>query len=124
MEGLKVYHQQQQQHLKLQQLQQQQHHCSITSTASTTRTRTTTTTSTYSRKIRKFYKSLIAMRTKHFIVILCCVVATTLLFIVLGTAGESNDSLKNIVSQTHQQFNKLQVRQTIFSLDVYFTSSN
>ncbi|KAM7345493.1 uncharacterized protein ACRADG_011764 isoform 1-T3 [Cochliomyia hominivorax] len=48
------------------------------------------------------------MRTKHFIVILCCVVATTLLFIVLGTAGEPNDSLKSIVSQTHQQLNKLQ----------------
>lgn len=49
------------------------------------------------------------MRTKHFIVILCCVIITTILFIALGPASETNDSLKNIVSQTHQQFNKLQV---------------
>uniref|UniRef100_D3TRC6 Hypothetical conserved protein n=1 Tax=Glossina morsitans morsitans TaxID=37546 RepID=D3TRC6_GLOMM len=48
------------------------------------------------------------MRTKHFIVILCCVIITTILFIALGPASETNDSLKNIVSQTHQQFNKLQ----------------
>ncbi|XP_075165032.1 uncharacterized protein LOC142237556 [Haematobia irritans] len=48
------------------------------------------------------------MRTKHFIiVVLCCIAASTLLFIILGTS-ESNDSLKNIVSHTHQQINKLQ----------------
>ncbi|XP_073847846.1 uncharacterized protein [Musca autumnalis] len=46
------------------------------------------------------------MRTKHFIVVLCCIVTSTLLFIILGTS-ESND-LKNIVSHTHQQINKIQ----------------
>ncbi|XP_061401297.1 uncharacterized protein LOC133337049 [Musca vetustissima] len=46
------------------------------------------------------------MRTKHFIVVLCCTVTSTLLFIILGTS-ESSD-LKNIVSHTHQQINKIQ----------------
>lgn len=122
MEGLKEYtkitvtKQQHQQH----QNYNKQQRWSLTSTPAIARSSSLATTSTaaikstsrttsaYSRRIRKFYKSVIAMRTKHFIVILCCVVATTLLFIVLGTAGEPNDSLKSIVSQTHQQFNKLQ----------------
>lgn len=48
------------------------------------------------------------MRTKNLVLILCCIVLTSLIFIILGPAGQQNDSLKNIVTQTHQQFNKLQ----------------
>ncbi|XP_013106162.1 uncharacterized protein LOC106086156 isoform X2 [Stomoxys calcitrans] len=47
------------------------------------------------------------MRTKHFVLVLCCIAASTLLFIIFGTS-ESNDSFKNIVSHTHQQINKFQ----------------
>lgn len=62
------------------------------------------------RKIRFINKKRhIAMRTKHFIVILGGIIVTTLLFMFLGPAGEPNDSLKSIVSQTHEQFSKLQV---------------
>lgn len=49
------------------------------------------------------------MRTKNFVLILVCVVLTSFIFIILGPAGQQNDSLKNIVTQTHQQLNKLQV---------------
>ncbi|XP_058126466.1 uncharacterized protein LOC131291362 [Anopheles ziemanni] len=42
------------------------------------------------------------MRTKPFLVILTCVLMTTFLLILFGSAGQQNDSLKNIVSQTHQ----------------------
>ncbi|XP_040166972.1 uncharacterized protein LOC120902351 [Anopheles arabiensis] len=44
------------------------------------------------------------MRTKPFLLILTCVLMTTFLLILFGSAGQQNDSLKNIVSQTHQQF--------------------
>ncbi|XP_055374418.1 uncharacterized protein LOC129607420 [Condylostylus longicornis] len=48
------------------------------------------------------------MRTKNFIIILCCVVLTSFIFIILGPAGQQNDSIKNIVTQTHQQLRELQ----------------
>ncbi|XP_052867850.1 uncharacterized protein LOC128273836 [Anopheles cruzii] len=44
------------------------------------------------------------MRTKPFLLILTCVVMTTFLLILFSSAGQQNDSLKSIVSQTHQQF--------------------
>lgn len=53
-------------------------------------------------------KTLAAMRTKNLVLILCCIVLTSFIFIILGPAGQQNDSLKNIVTQTHQRFNKLQ----------------
>uniref|UniRef100_A0A2M4DQL6 Secreted protein n=1 Tax=Anopheles darlingi TaxID=43151 RepID=A0A2M4DQL6_ANODA len=47
------------------------------------------------------------MRTKPFLLLLTCVVMTTFLLILFGSAGQQNESLKNIVSQTHQQFRNL-----------------
>lgn len=48
------------------------------------------------------------MRTKHFLLLLCAVIGTSLLFILFGPAGQQNDSIKNIVSQTHEQLRNLQ----------------
>lgn len=48
------------------------------------------------------------MRTKHFLLILITVIATSVLLILLGPAGQQNDSIKNIVSQTHEQLRNLQ----------------
>lgn len=49
------------------------------------------------------------MRTKHLILILIGVIIATIVFIAFGPAGEPNDSFKNIVVQTHQQFKEFQV---------------
>lgn len=48
------------------------------------------------------------MRTKHFLLLLFAVIGTSLLFILFGPAGQQNDSIKNIVSQTHEQLRNLQ----------------
>lgn len=48
------------------------------------------------------------MRTKNFLIFLILVIVTSLLFIILGPATEQNDSIKSIVSQTHQQIKVLQ----------------
>lgn len=48
------------------------------------------------------------MRTKNFLIFLVLIIFTGLLFIILGPATEQNDSLKNIVTQTHQQIKVLQ----------------
>ncbi|EDV59604.1 uncharacterized protein LOC6541761 [Drosophila erecta] len=48
------------------------------------------------------------MRTKHLILILIGVIIATIVFIAFGPAGEPNDSFKNIVVQTHQQFKEFQ----------------
>ncbi|XP_055596646.1 uncharacterized protein LOC129746793 [Uranotaenia lowii] len=48
------------------------------------------------------------MRTKHFLLILFTVVSTTILLILLGPAGQQNDSIKSIVSQTHERLRNLQ----------------
>lgn len=50
-----------------------------------------------------------AMRTKNFLIILCCVVLTSLFLILFSPAGQQNDSFKNIVSQTHQQLKEFHV---------------
>lgn len=50
------------------------------------------------------------MRIKSFLLILSCVITLSLLLIILGPAGQQNDSFKNIVSQTHQQLREIQVR--------------
>uniref|UniRef100_U5ESF9 Putative secreted protein n=1 Tax=Corethrella appendiculata TaxID=1370023 RepID=U5ESF9_9DIPT len=47
------------------------------------------------------------MRTKHFLLGLCIVIGTSL-FLILGPAGQQNDSLKNIVTQTHQHLKDFQ----------------
>lgn len=47
------------------------------------------------------------MRTKNFLIFLVLVIVTSLLFIILGPATEQNDSIKSIVSQTHQQIKVL-----------------
>lgn len=48
------------------------------------------------------------MRTKHFLLILIGVITTSVLLILLGPAGQQNDSIKNIMSQTHEQLRNLQ----------------
>lgn len=48
------------------------------------------------------------MRTKNCLLILCFVIFTSLILIILGPAGQQNDSLKNIVTQTHQQIKEFQ----------------
>ncbi|XP_017025226.1 uncharacterized protein [Drosophila kikkawai] len=48
------------------------------------------------------------MRTKHLILLLIGVIIATIVFIAFGPAGEPNDSFKNIVVQTHQQFKEFQ----------------
>lgn len=48
------------------------------------------------------------MRTKHFLLILISVITTSILLILLGPAGQQNDSIKNIMSQTHEQLRNLQ----------------
>ncbi|XP_052841345.1 uncharacterized protein LOC128255691 [Drosophila gunungcola] len=48
------------------------------------------------------------MRTKHLILILIGVIIATIVFIAFGPAGEPNESFKNIVVQTHQQFKEFQ----------------
>lgn len=48
------------------------------------------------------------MRTKNFLILLVLIIITSFLFFILGPATEQNDSLKNIVSQTHQQIKVLQ----------------
>ncbi|XP_055541237.1 uncharacterized protein LOC129727428 [Wyeomyia smithii] len=47
------------------------------------------------------------MRTKHFLLVLFTVIGTSLLLILLGPAGQQNDSIKSIVSQTHEQLRNL-----------------
>ncbi|XP_058814868.1 uncharacterized protein LOC131678646 [Topomyia yanbarensis] len=47
------------------------------------------------------------MRTKHFLLVLVAVIGTSLLLILLGPAGQQNDSIKSIVSQTHEQLRNL-----------------
>uniref|UniRef100_A0A1B0CQ33 Uncharacterized protein n=1 Tax=Lutzomyia longipalpis TaxID=7200 RepID=A0A1B0CQ33_LUTLO len=44
------------------------------------------------------------MRTKNFLIILCCVIATSLVLIILGPTGQQNQSIKDIIDGTHQQF--------------------
>ncbi|XP_020806795.1 uncharacterized protein LOC110182947 isoform X2 [Drosophila serrata] len=48
------------------------------------------------------------MRTKHLILLMIGVIIATIVFIAFGPAGEPNDSFKNIVVQTHQQFKEFQ----------------
>ncbi|XP_063708149.1 uncharacterized protein LOC134836838 [Culicoides brevitarsis] len=43
------------------------------------------------------------MRTKNILIFLVLITITSFLFFILGPATEQNDSLKNIMSQTHQQ---------------------
>lgn len=45
------------------------------------------------------------MRTKNLLIVLVLITITSFLFFILGPATEQNDSLKNIVSQTHKQIN-------------------
>uniref|UniRef100_A0A1L8DCU3 Uncharacterized protein n=1 Tax=Nyssomyia neivai TaxID=330878 RepID=A0A1L8DCU3_9DIPT len=47
------------------------------------------------------------MRTKNFLIILCCVIATSLVLIILGPTGQQNQSIKDIIDGTHQQFKEL-----------------
>lgn len=49
------------------------------------------------------------MRTKSFLIGLCGVVITSALLILFSSAGQPNENLKNIVSQTHQQIREFQV---------------
>lgn len=49
------------------------------------------------------------MRTKSFLIGLCGVVLTSALLILFSSAGQQNENLKNIVSQTHQQIREFQV---------------
>lgn len=49
------------------------------------------------------------MRRKNLILIILIVIATSILFIILGPAGEQNSSFNSIVSQTHQQIKDFQV---------------
>jgi len=48
------------------------------------------------------------MRTKNFLIVLLLVAVTSVLFIFLSPATEQNDSIKSIVSQTHEQIKVLQ----------------
>ncbi|KAJ6641409.1 hypothetical protein Bhyg_06348, partial [Pseudolycoriella hygida] len=48
------------------------------------------------------------MRTKSFLIGLCGVVITSALLILFSSAGQQNENLKNIVSQTHQQIREFQ----------------
>lgn len=49
------------------------------------------------------------MRIKSFLIGLCGVVITSALLILFSAAGQQNENLKNIVSQTHQQIREFQV---------------
>lgn len=49
------------------------------------------------------------MRTKSFLIGLCGVAVTSALLILFSSAGQQNENLKSIVSQTHQQIREFQV---------------
>lgn len=59
------------------------------------------------------------MRTKNLLIILGCVVLTSLLVILFSPAGQQNDSLQSIVSQTHQQLKEFHVSR-ISTVEYYF----
>lgn len=53
------------------------------------------------------------MRTKNFLLILLCIVITSVLLIMISPTGQQNDSFNNIVTQTHQHLKDLQVWQKV-----------
>lgn len=52
------------------------------------------------------------MRTKNFLIVLCCIIMTSLVLIIMGPSSvpSANDStIRTIFSQTNQQFQHLKV---------------
>lgn len=49
------------------------------------------------------------MRMRTFLIVLCFVVAITYIVLMLTATGQQNDSFKNIMTQTHQQWKELHV---------------
>lgn len=50
------------------------------------------------------------MRIKTFAIVFGCVVITSYVFVMISSTREQNDSIKTIVTQTHQHFKELQVK--------------
>lgn len=54
------------------------------------------------------------MRTKNFLIVLCCIITTSMVLIIMGPSSvPANDStIRTIFSQTNQQFQHLKVSKT------------
>lgn len=62
------------------------------------------------------------MRMKTFLIVFGCVVITSYVFVVISSTREQDDSIKTIVTQTHQQIKEFHVSHVI-DTDLYQDNS-
>lgn len=52
------------------------------------------------------------MRTKNFLIVLCCIIMTSMVLVLMGPSGSvpaNQSTIRTIFSQTNQQFQHLKV---------------